>query len=748
MDKRVRAFSKAQAARRALWLSLMIVGFGIGVGAQQEERHNGGGARCEASPAVARSLETISADDDASLTSAARKEKQLSALRPLLARHPDDLFAHKRFQDVARRGMDVDLEDLVGRYKTHLEKHPHDPIYHYLYGRLLVGRRTPEARANLERALQLDPTFAWAHLSLAEVHSVARYKDKPKAGESVRAFWRLCPSSLSPEAFWSAMNSVDDQPFLRDLAQKLRVRLAGGTDMKELALYDTLWQLEFRAHPVPDHARVRAQIETDLKRLRRTNLESDKKWFETLRAGFKLTNDKEGMRRAEDQIVARFPRSSLAKSVVQERWRAENPYPDWGGPPEKSEAYYAELMRATGEWIVRWPADAWIRSQRFDAATGLKDTTLAEVEAAADAMLKALEEDPDSFYSTPPTPVHVARVYLKRNTRLDRIAELVRRGFEEMGERAESDKQSDWSPPGEKDYAQENLRFTYWTGWPILAETYLKTGEPTKAREVLRQMGAALGEQKPDEKAEAGEKLGHQRHEAVYWEWMGRLAEHENRRLDALAYYQSALSLRPPPPVKPAKQEKGESDDLADRTQRLWKELGGTAEGWANLNMRGEASKRIAEAGGGGLWEQKEKALPDFELFDLKGRTWRLGDLKGKVAFINLWATWCGPCQQELPYVQKLHELMRDRKDVVVLTLNVDQEVGAVEPYVAERKFTFPVLPAASYVDGVLASVSIPRNWVISPDGTLRREQIGFGNKGDEWLDKAREMIRQAGAAK
>lgn len=741
MAERVRALSKARAARRVCWMMVLIAGLEMSGRAQTPN----GAARCEASPAVAQALETIATDDDAPLTTAALKEKQLSALRSQLSQHPNDLFVHKRFQDVARRGMDVDPAELIKQYRALLDKHPHDPVYLYLYGRLLVGRQTPEARTHMERALQLDPAFAWAHLSLADIYNVARYKDKPKASESTKAFWRLCPSSLNSEALRSTINNVDDQVFLRELAQKLRTRLAGSTDQKELAFYDTLWQLEFRAHPVPAHAQVRVQIEADLKKLRQLNLVGDKKWFETLRAGYKLTNDQEGMRWAEDQVIAHFPQSSLAKSVIQERWRTENPYPDWSGPREKIQAYYAKLMQATGEWIGRWPGDAWIRVQRFDAVTGLKDAPLAEVEAAADALLKALEKDPGSFYSIPPTPLRVAQVYLKRNTRIDRIPEMVQRGFKDIEEHAERDKNSDWSPPGEKDYAQENLKFTYWMGWPILAETYLKMKEPTKAREVLRQMEAALTKQKPDEKADVGEKLGHQGHEIIYWEWMGRLAEHDNRRLDALAYYQSALALRQPPAKKPAKEEKSEPDELVDRAQRLWKELGGTAEGWANLAKRSESSKRIAEASGGGLWEQKDKALPDFELSDLKGRTWRLGDLKGKVAFINLWATWCGPCQQELPYVQKLHELMKDRQDVVVLTLNIDQEIGAVEPYVKERKYTFPVLPAASYVDRMLASISIPRNWVISPDGTLRREQIGFGSEGDEWLDKAQEVIRQAG---
>jgi len=676
--------------------------------------------RCEALPAVRQALETLSADDDA-MTSAARKEKHLTVLRSLLERYPDDLFVHRRYQDVARGGMDADPRDLIEQYRMLLGKRPDDPVYLYLYGRLLIGRKTLEAREQMEKALRQNSNFPWPHLALANIYGIPRYKDKAKSNEAIKAFTGLCPSSLNSEAYWYLRN-IDDRAFLRESAEKLRARLTASTDPKELTFYDTLWQLEFSARPIPEHAQVRQQVEADLKKLRQMNLSKDKGSLETLRGGYKLVNNKEEMRWAEDQIVIQFPQSQLAKRVVQDRWQAENPYPDWNGPQEKIQAHYAKLMQATEDWVRRWPDDVWIRNQHFDAVAGLKDAPLPDVEAASDALFGALEKDPGGFYSIPPTSLRVAQVYLKRSIRLDRIPDLVRRGFKEVEDRAARDKDSDWSPPGEKDYSQENLKYVYSMGWPILAETYVKTNQLPKAREVLRQMEAALAKQKPDEKAEAGEKLAHGGREAIYWEWMGRLAEAEKRKLDALAYYQNVLAVRPPRSKKPTKDD---PDEVADKAQKLWKELGGTDEGWTNWAKRGESAKAVAEAVGG-LWEKKDKALLDFELADLGGRTWRLADLKGKVAFINIWATWCGPCQQELPYVQKLHERLKDRRDVVVMTLNIDQEIGLIEPYVKERKFTFPVLPAYSYVEGTLSSISIPRNWVVDQKGTLYMEQVGL----------------------
>ncbi|HYK21273.1 MAG TPA: TlpA disulfide reductase family protein, partial [Pyrinomonadaceae bacterium] len=124
------------------------------------------------------------------------------------------------------------------------------------------------------------------------------------------------------------------------------------------------------------------------------------------------------------------------------------------------------------------------------------------------------------------------------------------------------------------------------------------------------------------------------------------------------------------------------------------------------------------------------------------GRKWSHADLKGKVTLINFWATWCGPCRLELPYVEKLREQLKDRKDVLVLTVNIDEEVGMVEPFMKENKYTFPVLLGQAYAEGQRIN-SIPRNWIVSLDGKVMFEGIGFGNDGEEWIKKATQVIEK-----
>ncbi len=173
--------------------------------------------------------------------------------------------------------------------------------------------------------------------------------------------------------------------------------------------------------------------------------------------------------------------------------------------------------------------------------------------------------------------------------------------------------------------------------------------------------------------------------------------------------------------------------------------MGGTDQGWRAYLARVDSKSKF-ESAEIATWDSKNTALAAFDLTDLTGRKWSLADLKGKVAFINLWATWCGPCKEELPYVQKLREKLKDRKDVVILTLNIDEEVGLVEPFMKENKYNFPVLLGQAYAEAQGVN-SIPRNWVVAVDGKVMFEGVGFGNDGEKWMKQAADVIEKVKGA-
>jgi thiol-disulfide isomerase/thioredoxin len=97
-----------------------------------------------------------------------------------------------------------------------------------------------------------------------------------------------------------------------------------------------------------------------------------------------------------------------------------------------------------------------------------------------------------------------------------------------------------------------------------------------------------------------------------------------------------------------------------------------------------------------GRWETPKKSLPSFELADLSGKTWRLKELNGKSVLIDVWATWCGPCQAELPNLQKLYEQVKNRNDIQILTFDVDDDPGVVGPYLTDKGYTSGVAPQRS----------------------------------------------------
>jgi thiol-disulfide isomerase/thioredoxin len=145
-----------------------------------------------------------------------------------------------------------------------------------------------------------------------------------------------------------------------------------------------------------------------------------------------------------------------------------------------------------------------------------------------------------------------------------------------------------------------------------------------------------------------------------------------------------------------------------------------------------------------GRWEKPVKSLPAFELADLAGKTWRLKNLEGKVVLVNVWATWCGPCQAELPKLEQLYKNTRDRADLQILTFNIDQDLGLVAPFVRDKGFTFPVLPAYALVNSVVDEIAIPQNWILDSKGSWRLTQLGFGGEtdwGGEMLKKM-ESVR------
>ena len=98
-------------------------------------------------------------------------------------------------------------------------------------------------------------------------------------------------------------------------------------------------------------------------------------------------------------------------------------------------------------------------------------------------------------------------------------------------------------------------------------------------------------------------------------------------------------------------------------------------------------------------WEVVRVTVKPFVVKDLGGKTLSLADLRGKIAVIDFWATWCKPCVQELPELAAYHERLTDRKDVVLLSVNVGEKRAEVKAFLEAARVSFPVYCGDTLVD-------------------------------------------------
>jgi peroxiredoxin len=119
--------------------------------------------------------------------------------------------------------------------------------------------------------------------------------------------------------------------------------------------------------------------------------------------------------------------------------------------------------------------------------------------------------------------------------------------------------------------------------------------------------------------------------------------------------------------------------------------------------------------------------VPKFALVDADGVTFSVEQLKGKVVLINFFATWCGPCQLELPHVQKIWDEFRGRDNFQLLVIGREESLEAVRAFRSDKGFTFPIAPDLKRdAYSLFAKELIPRTLVISPDGVVAYSTVGF----------------------
>lgn len=119
-----------------------------------------------------------------------------------------------------------------------------------------------------------------------------------------------------------------------------------------------------------------------------------------------------------------------------------------------------------------------------------------------------------------------------------------------------------------------------------------------------------------------------------------------------------------------------------------------------------------------------------FAFRNESGKTISTADLRGKVVFVNFWATWCPPCRAEMSSLNDMYNELKADSDLVFLFINEDENAATAKSYLQDQGFTMPLLTRSGAVPPGIFSGSLPTTVVVNREGKLvyRNEGIGAYN--------------------
>ena len=584
---------------------------------------------CEPTPAIKGALDELPSYQPPSQTEWQYREKKRTAIQALLAQHPDDFFVQRAYVNFMGGADRDEKEKAIDAYKARRAQYPDDPRSAYLYGMMLVGRNSPESIKLFTSALEKAPNFPWPHLALVTVYASPNFLDKDKTRAHMKSFLAACPAVFEG---YQRLARIDDRDLNAQGAAMLRPILERRSDPAAIGTYDTLWSLEFKARPPAEYEPLRKQVAADLHRIRALQLEDKREWWQALEDGSKLANDQKESDKAKDERERRFPR--YWELSAREKWEKDHPYPKRDDPADQKHTYYSELLTQTAAWVKQRPNTGFMWYERLDAMQHLDEVPAAELKATAEKAFQVAQDN-----SGPPGPdsydyFGVAEALSKKDLEPEQVVKMSRKGLEKLD--VES-KEPFYDLYATKDNIDDNnfYRATQRIqGLVLETDGYLRLKQSDKVQSNLVQLDERLRELRSLAADKDSRKKDCCGRESAYWGLAARLAELQNRKIEAMAYYESSLLARFEAAEKP---ETGQKDEVADNAHKLWTDLGGSEEGWKTwYGRRADALASAATL----TWESANQPLPTFEIADLHGKTWTTADLKGKVTFLNFWASW------------------------------------------------------------------------------------------------------------
>lgn len=138
------------------------------------------------------------------------------------------------------------------------------------------------------------------------------------------------------------------------------------------------------------------------------------------------------------------------------------------------------------------------------------------------------------------------------------------------------------------------------------------------------------------------------------------------------------------------------------------------------------------------------EAIVDFKVRKEDGTEVSTANLKGKVVFINFWASWCPPCRAEFPSIQKFYEKYKSNPDLVFLIVNLDDNPELGKAYLNDKNFTLPFLVPAGDIPTQYFSGSLPTTVVLDKNGQIQLHHQGMADYSKEsFYEQINELLKK-----
>jgi thiol-disulfide isomerase/thioredoxin/Tfp pilus assembly protein PilF len=579
---------------------------------------------------------------------------------------------------------------------------------------LIAQMRFDEAILALDEAINLKPELPALHHQLGRAYANKFFATRDaqletKARMALKRAVELDP--LFAEAYYTAGRIDEFNHQYQDA--RANYERAIKADPTLVKAYGEKWRTMLkRTDFETEIPAIRAEIESLLKRS-----ESRESALAAAALGCEIIGDEKGLMDAQEKFIAEFPNSEKTQDILIERVFEEK---DRQKQTTNAQAFIARYPQT--------PALASVRHLIFINRIAQGDVSDDELIKLGEALIKALPGDPNSMGYV---RSQVIIAFAERRLALDRAKELA----------DETVKYFDEMKPDSPLLDRFN---------PSVRNEVIKSGREQSHRSrgfVLIRLGKAqeaAKELKPefDPVIKEVERTGF-----VLWKdmdlrsvgarprvlWLAELCELEGDYERAAKYLLAGYG-----------DDEHANQFIRERLPVVYKKLGRPdPDATAALNtsktrylsMSNSSSTVDEDAKKRLLAERISTPAPDFKVTKLDRKEVRLSDLKGKVAVLNFWATWCGPCIAEMPHFQKVVDKYKNQSDVVFLAISIDENRPAVRPFLEKNGYTMSVAYDSTAAE-LFKIDSVPMTFIVDRKGVIQFSDEGFGGDGKDYFER------------